>query len=75
MHERVVLPRATDVVIDALDLMELCGTPEVELFVLDFQDAFKQLTIAPEERKHLGGEALGGYFVYTVVLLGSNPGL
>ena len=41
MRERVILPRATDVVCDALELMELCKTAEVELFVLDLKDAFK----------------------------------
>ena len=74
VQERVVLPRATDVVCDALDLMELHGTPEVEYFVLDFKDAFKQLTIAPVERKYLGGEALGGFFVYTVLVFGIKSG-
>ena len=74
VQERVVLPRATDVVSDAFDLMELHGSSEVEFFVLDFKDAFKQLTIAPVAGHFLGGEALGGFFVYTVLVFGIKSG-
>ena len=57
--ERVVLPKATDVVADALDLMESTGEPECEFFGLDFADAFKQLEVDPQEQRFLGGEASG----------------
>ena len=72
--ERVVLPKATDVVADALDLMEATGEPECEYFGLDFADAFKQLEVDPQEQRFLGGEALGGFFVYQVLLFGIKSG-
>ena len=41
VYECVILPRATDVVADALDLMEATSSPQCEFMVLDFKDAFK----------------------------------
>ena len=37
VRERVVLPRATDWVADALELIVEAGVPEVECFVLDLK--------------------------------------
>ena len=74
VRERVVLPRATEVVGDALDLLEATGETEAEFFVLDFKDAFKQLTVDPSERRFLGGEALEGFFVYKVLVFGIKSG-
>ena len=47
--ERVLLPRMLDVAMDVLAL--LATGAEVELFVLDFADAFWLLPLAPSERK------------------------
>ena len=47
---RVDLRRATDVVVDALDLMEATGEIEAKFFVLKFKVAFKQLTVDPSEK-------------------------
>ena len=47
---REVLRRGTDVVADALDLMEATGEIEAKFYVLEFQDAFKQLTVDPSEK-------------------------
>ena len=50
---RVVLPRLSDLVQDVLSLLST-KTPEqgFEVFVLDFTDAFWQIPLTSEERKH-----------------------
>ena len=50
---RVVLPRLSDLVQDVLSQLST-KTPEqgVEVFILDFADAFGQIPLASEERKH-----------------------
>ena len=60
--ERVVLPRAMDILDSAARLMEKAG-PEETLsgMVLDFRSAFKQLRVHPDERRFLGG-VLGDVF-------------
>ena len=49
---RMILPRLTDVVQDLLILLSRCLPHEdVELFVVDFCDAFWNVPLAPEERR------------------------
>ena len=74
VRERVVLPRVTDVVADTLDLQEEWPKCDVEYFVLDFKDAFKQLSLDPRERRYMGGEALGDFFVHRVLVFGIKSG-
>ena len=60
--ESVVLPRAMDLIWDILDLLleakalpegflENHNAAEIELFIMDFADAFWQIPLAPDERK------------------------
>ena len=73
--ERLVLPRLKDAVDDALDLFEgLAPGEQVALMSLDFKDAFKQLPVRHSEKRFLAGQALGGFFVYHVVLFGIKTG-
>ena len=50
ISERVILPRLSDL---SKDLLELAGEAnhleDLEIFIIDFKDAFKQLHVAPEE--------------------------
>ena len=53
IHERIALPRAVDVVQDALELLDSPGGhAEVEFLVVDFKDAFLTLRLAHEERAY-----------------------
>ena len=73
--ERIILPRITDVVNDALEIGEdLQPEEDVEAMVLDFADAFKQLTVAPQERKYICGRTSEGSFVYKTVAFGIKSG-
>jgi len=73
--ERLVLPRLRDAVEDAMVLFESLEPGEqVGLMSLDFKDAFKQLPVRHSEKRYLSGHAVGGYFVYHVVLFGVRTG-
>ena len=45
------------------------GHENGECAVFDYADAFKQLQVTEAERRYLGGQALGGWFVYRCILL------
>lgn len=51
IKEKIVLPRGSDLIKDALDLVEQ-GAAEVELYTADFTDAFLNLPIDPEEKQY-----------------------
>ena len=53
--ERIVLPRLTDLTTSLIELIR--GGKDIDLLVLDYQDAFKQLVVDPEERRFLAGAA------------------
>ena len=55
-------------------MIDQVGPNDWECIVLDFADAFKQLHVHPDEVKHLGGRASGGYFCYKNVLFGIKSG-
>ena len=57
-----------------MDAIDVAGPNAWETMVLGFADAFKQLPVAPDERRDLRGKALGGYFVYRVVCFGMKRG-
>ena len=62
---RVVLPRVSDLITDILKLLCDCPNGEgVEVFNLDFADAFWQIPLRPEERRFFVGRALGKFFAY-----------
>jgi len=46
----------------------------LELLVLDFKDAFKQLHVSPKERRYLAGRVGNQYFVYLRLLFGVGSG-
>jgi len=76
LPERVVLPRLMDVVRSALVLLRQrsasCG---VEFGVLDYGDAFQQLTVSDSERGYVTGCLTCGWFAYRKVLfcIGCRP--
>ena len=76
MNERVVLPRVSDFVEDALKVQAKASGPgeTLEALVLDFSDAFKHLRIDKSERKYLAGRAFDGCFISAVLLFGVRPG-
>ena len=52
----MVLPRLSDLVHDILSLLSTkSADQEVEVFILDFTDAFWQIPLATEERRHFVG--------------------
>ena len=75
MAERVILPRISDLIEDIRSTMDrLKEGEEWEAFVLDFRDAFNHMIINADEQCHLGGRALGGSFVYLVMISAMKAG-
>ncbi|CAK9014935.1 unnamed protein product [Durusdinium trenchii] len=71
---RLILPRATDVVEDALKLLENCkDEPEatIEWLILDFTDWFFNVPLHPTERKHFTLSHGGRYVAYVTQAQGS----
>ena len=65
LNKRILLPRIIDAVHDHLDLSAIAEPwEEVEMFILDFLDAFWQLPNHPEERRFFVIKIGGKYFVY-----------
>ena len=62
-----MLPRLSDACDDILTLIDTVAEELGERAGLDFVDAFKQLKVALEERRHLGGKAMNGYICYRTV--------
>ena len=51
-HQRVLLPRLLDAIVQGLRLYSKCSQHEqMEFFVLDFSEAFWQVPLAPSERR------------------------
>lgn len=61
--ERILLPRILDVAHNVLNLQAV-GPEDVELFILDFSDAFWLLPLPPEERKWFTSSLRGKYFAF-----------
>ena len=75
IRERLVLPRLGDVMDDNAELLEVSEHDDEWLVaVLDFADAFKHLSVAPEEQAYLSGRAWHIVFMYLVVLFGIGSG-
>ena len=72
---RVVLPRISDAVQDALKLIA-CAAPEehTEFFILDFQNAFWNIPLHPLERRFFVGAAAGKLWAYRRAAQGSRNG-
>ena len=72
---RVVLPRISDLVRDILLLLaDATAEEEVEIFVLDFKDAFWNVPLHPRERRHFVGAAGGRLWAYHRAAQGSRNG-
>ena len=54
--------------------MAQTGDDKCDFLITDFESAFQQMGVNPSEWKHLGGEALNGYFLYKVLLFGIKSG-
>ena len=75
LPERVVLPRLCDVAEAARDFVtDRKADTVVEMLVLDFKDAFKQMHVAASEQKYLAGKCSLGWFIYLRVLFGGVCG-
>ena len=71
LPERIVLPRLSDWIEDALRVqqaMRSSDDSDWECLNLDHADAYNELWIDLEEVRHLGGRALGVVFAYLVLL-------
>ena len=69
-HERVLLPRLLDTIVQALNLQSTCQQgEELDFFVLDYSDAFWQIPLHPEERRFFCAKVqIGGKVQYVVFL-------
>ena len=71
---RLILPRLTDVVDDALHLMHRTGSrlgEDVEWLILDFTDWFFNIPLHPQERKHFTMSYKGTFIAYKTQAQGS----
>ena len=61
LHERIVLPRITDLLGDALAIQGLTNSDdEQDMMVLDWEDAFHSMGVLPSERPHQIVKGFGG---------------
>ena len=79
VHERIVLPRITDMINDALALQSLTESDEeLDMTVLDWADAFHSMGVAPAEFPHQIVKGFEGTYIgYETVLFGGagSPGV
>ena len=76
LPERQVLPRLDDITNRLKVLARTCKPGEdLEIMVLDFKDAFKQLQVSEQERHYLAGECpVKGCFSYKRIMFGVASG-
>lgn len=69
-HQRVLLPRLLDAILQSLILYDQCGPDEsMDWFVLDFSDAFWQMPLHPSERRFFCARVpINGVMKYVVYL-------
>ena len=74
VHERIVLPRVSDLLADTLDLLRAArAKPDesLEFLVLDWEDAFHSIGVWDTEKPHQVVKGIGSTFVgYETVLFG-----
>ena len=73
LRERVVLPRLRDAIQSTRELMQH-NQFGIEGVAIDFESAFKQLHVHPDEVKYLSGKGMEGYFAYLRLLFGIVSG-
>ncbi len=74
-YERVILPRATDVIVDALDLLRLAwgaSLDHFEWFIADFKDAFWHVPLHKREQRFFVVQLRGKVFVLLRTAQGSR---
>ena len=73
--ERILLPKAWDIIRDAMALRKACKKhEEVFSFVLDFKDAFYMLPLLSHERRYFTAYHRGRRYVWSTVAQGSLNG-
>ena len=79
LHERIVLPRIVDLLADLLALLGSTDRPaDIDMFVLDWADAFHSMGVLDSEMPHQIVKGDGASFVgYETVLFGGagSPGV
>jgi len=71
--QRIVLPRLSDVVSDGLGLLALCERgDEVELCIIDFQDALHSIPINQGEKRFQCVSFNGQFYAFEVLVFGSG---
>ena len=79
LHERIVLPRVADMLKDALALQgRTSDDAELDMFVLDWADAFHSIGVHPDEFPHQVVKGFDGQYIgYETVLFGGagSPGV
>lgn len=75
IRERLVLPRLTDLAEGVVDIME-CQRPnhDIELFAVDFKDAFYTMGIADQERQFVVARGSFSWYVFRCVAFGLASG-
>ena len=74
-YERILLPKAWDVVAAVRDLKKRAGKQDIiELMVLDFSDAFYMLPLLPEERKYFVAHLGDSFYLWDRIAQGSLNG-
>ena len=74
-HERILLPKAWDIIRDIMALRKACREGEsVYLFVLDFKDALYMLPLLSDERRYFTAYHQGRWYVWERVAQGSLNG-
>ena len=68
--ERIILPRISDAIRDALGLRRTGA--EAEFMVADFTDAFHMIPLAPNERRFVAFKAFGKFYVAKSLMFGSK---
>ena len=72
---RITLPRLSDLIQDILQLLATCSAEQkVEVFVLDFANAFWQIPLAKQERRHFIGYDGENLWMYKRSAQGSRNG-
>ena len=72
---KVMLPRVTDAVRDALKLLaNRLPLEQLEIFILDFKDAFWSIPLHGGEKRWFCGRVRGWWLVYNAVAQGSRNG-
>ena len=73
--ERILLPKAWDIVASTMELKKKATRGEViELMVLDFADAFYMLPLLPREKKYFVAHFQGEFYLWDRIAQGSLNG-